>query len=142
MNLSSPNKEFDIFAPGLLQAMIPVVGHAQIGGIDGKMHARVPGAKRPHDLGRVVGGTIVGDHQLKVLEVLRQHRLNGLRQIARIIIRRDQNTDFGRIHAAIFMSESRSVPQGAGAVKSDGMRGEERSAAPTRLAVILAPKTV
>jgi len=110
-------QEFYVFTAGLMEAMIPVVDHSQIGGMGGKTHTPVAGAKRPHDLGGIVGGTIVGDQQLKVLKILRQHRFNGLGQKAGVIIRRNQDADPGWIQEIVSTSMSGRLPQGPVGVK-------------------------
>src|SRR6266567_1984544 len=48
----------------------------------------------------VVRRAIVNNQQLKIPELLSQHRFNRLRQVASAIVVGEQNTDFRRIHAS------------------------------------------
>ena len=88
-------EEFDVVAARLFEAMVPVVDHPEIGCVDGKPDAAVATGKRFDDFSGVVSGAVVENQQLEIAKVLREHGFNGFADEARVVVRRDQDTDCG-----------------------------------------------
>ena len=91
-------EEFDVMAVCLFEAMVPIVDHSKVGGVDGETDAVVAAGKWFDDFGGIVGRTVVEDEQFEIAKVLRERGFYGFADKARVIICRNQDADCGWIH--------------------------------------------